>query len=82
MAPGTITIRGADKGLFLEFKAEAVRERKRVGDVFNALIREWLSRHKPTQRKLSLLDIKPFDFGPGTENLSQEVDEVLYGWKR
>jgi predicted CopG family antitoxin len=39
-------------------------------------------RGKDTLRKKDprkLLKIKPIDFGPGSENLSTEIDEVLYG---
>ena len=29
--------------------------------------------------KRSLLDLKPFDWGEGTENSSEEIDVILYG---
>lgn len=34
-------------------------------------------KNKKTQ-KLSLIDLKPKDWGRGTENLSEEIDKELY----
>jgi len=37
-------------------------------------------RRKEKQKpKYRFLNLKPVDFGPGNENLSERIDEVLYG---
>jgi hypothetical protein len=40
-------------------------------------MRVWLMRKRA--KKLKLLDLKPFDWGEGTERLSVEVDQIIYG---
>lgn len=30
----------------------------------------------------ALADAKPLNFRPGNEKLSEQVDEILYGWKK
>ena len=34
---------------------------------------------KKGKAKKSLLDLKPFDWGEGTENSSEEIGVILYG---
>ena len=72
-----ITIKNVQEHIFREFKAESVREGLKVGDSLTLAMRLWLekSRKKP---KLSLLDIKPRDWGKGTEKLSEEIDRSVY----
>jgi len=54
-----------------------------MGAAFSMALRHWLEcARKPAKKKISLLDIKPSDWGPGTEHLSRQVDEILYGWKK
>jgi hypothetical protein len=72
-----ITVRGVDEKIFKEFKAEAVREGKKIGEALNEAMRVWLMRKRA--KKLKLLDLKPFDWGEGTERLSVEVDQIIYG---
>lgn len=75
-----ITIRNIDSRLYREMKAEATREGINIGTAINSAIRMWLNR-KRTQAKpeRSFLELEPIDFGPGTENLSEEHDKYLYG---
>jgi hypothetical protein len=64
-----------DEALYAEVQIEAKRQRKVAGEVVNEALREWLKNHRT--RKPSLLDIKPWSFGSGTEHLSQEIDDIL-----
>ena len=59
------------------FKAEAIKRKINVGTALTLAIENWLSSLKKTKK--SLLDWKPTNYGSGTEKLSEEVDEVLYG---
>lgn len=34
---------------------------------------------KRKKEKKSLLDLKPFDWGEGTEKSSEEIDAIIYG---
>lgn len=73
-----ICVKSVDGEIFKEFRAEAVREGLNVGKALNFAMQEWLekSEKKP---KMSILDLKPWNWGKGTERLSEEADEVLYG---
>jgi len=73
------TIRGLDPNAYKELKARAALEDRPIGELVNDAIRVYLNRPEPGEKTLSLLDWKPVDFGPGTERLSEEIDDVLYG---
>lgn len=75
-----ITLRNMNKEVLQNFKAEAVREDKTFGEAAVEAFLMWLEHKKFFQKKkMRLSDSKPVDFGPGTENLSERLDEVLYG---
>jgi len=73
-----ITLRNVDERVFRRFKAVAVRRGLTVGKAVTQALAKWVSRQKAV-KKASIFDIKPVDFGKGTENLSREIDKVLYG---
>ncbi len=72
----TISVRNVDEELFKEFQIEAKRRNMITGEAMNEAIRSWM---RSKQKKPGMLAMKTWNFGAGTENLSQEVDEVLYG---
>jgi len=72
-----ITVKEVNKEVFNELKAEAIKRKINVGTALTLAIENWLSSLKKTKK--SLLDWKPTNYGSGTEKLSEEVDEVLYG---
>jgi hypothetical protein len=37
----------------------------------------WM-RQRPTKRRASLLNVKPFNWGEGTERTSTTIDKILY----
>ena len=71
------TIRNLDEQAYKELRARAVLEGRTVGEVINEAIRGYLAR--PTPGKRSLRDLNPIPFPPGNENLSSEIDAILYG---
>ncbi|HLC86468.1 MAG TPA: hypothetical protein VJG30_04240 [Candidatus Nanoarchaeia archaeon] len=77
MAKTQITVKEVEEKTFQELKAEAVRRKLTVGTALTLAIENWLSSLK--KPKESLLKWKPTNWGPGTERLSEQVDEVLYG---
>ena len=72
-----ITIKNIQDHVFREFKAESVREGLKVGDSLTLAMKLWLEKSKKKPR-MSLLDIKPRDWGKGTEKLSEEIDRIVY----
>ena len=72
-----ITIKNVQEQVFREFKAESIREGLKVGDSLTLAMGLWLEKSKK-KPKLSLLDLKPKDWGKGTERLSEEIDRIVY----
>lgn len=74
-----ITFRNVEEEPLRNFKAEAVRENKTFGEALAEALKLWLEHRWQMRKKMAkLTDIKPADFGIGTENLSKRIDEVLY----
>jgi len=75
-----ITIRDVDERVFREFKTEAVRDGSTLGNALTRAIELWLKHSNQRKKdKKSLSHLKSFDWGEGTEKVSIEVDETLYG---
>ena len=74
------TIRNLDDQAYKALRARAVLEGRTVGEVINEAIRGYLAR--PTPGKGSLRALKPKRFPPGNENLSSEIDQIVYGASR
>ena len=64
-----ITIKNVQEQVFREFKAESIREGLKVGDSLTLAMGLWLEKSKK-KPKLSLLDLKPKDWGKGTDRKS------------
>ena len=73
------TIRNLDAKLYRRLRARAVREGKTVGATLNEAMRAFLVASPRPAKSGSIFDLQPFDFGPGNERLSEQIDEVLYG---
>ncbi len=73
----TISVRNVDDALFKEFKIAAARRDKNVGQAMNEAMRGWLDQQEG--KTIPITRMRTFDFGKGTERLSQEIDETLYG---
>ena len=80
-----VAIRDVNPELFRKFKAEAVKEGMKMSTAISEAIKFWLDNrvsYKSTKKKKTLADFKPWDWGPGSENASQEIDKFLYGWEK
>ena len=71
------TTRNLDDQAYKALRARAVLEARTVGDVISEAIRGYLARPVPGKR--SFREAKPVLLPPGNENLSSEVDEIVYG---
>lgn len=72
-----VTIKEVDDRAFRELKAAAAKNKMTIGSALNLAIRSWLWTTQNTKGRLS--KIKSWDWGPGTERLSEQADKVLYG---
>ncbi|MFQ6129116.1 MAG: hypothetical protein ACE5QW_09480 [Thermoplasmata archaeon] len=72
------TIRGLDEETYRKTKAKAALLGLSVGQAVNDALRKWVaeSEERPTR---SILDMEPVPLGKGTERLSEEIDEIVYG---
>ena len=72
-----VSIKDVDEHIFREFKAESVREGLKIGKALTLAMQMMLekSEKKP---KMRFLDLKPRDWGKGTERVSEEIDSVVY----
>ncbi len=73
-----LSIRDVDEKVVKRFKVQATDKGLKMGDALTMAMQEWIDTNK-VKNKVSILDYKPTDWGPGTENASQEIDKTLYG---
>ena len=74
-----ITIRDVDKETFREFKGEAIRHGMSVGTAVTLAMQQFKDELGHKRKKFS--SWKPISWGKGTEHVSEEVDDILYGEK-
>jgi plasmid stability protein len=72
------TIRNLDEDAYRAVRARAVLQGRTVGDVINEALRLYLKRVSPGSKR-SLAELRPEPFPEGNENLSQDIDAILYG---
>lgn len=83
-----VGVRDVDKEVFKKFRAMSVEKRMKLGEALTKAMIYWLAkerekiRNKRLKGVYSLLEVKPFNWGPGTEKTSSEIDEILYGLKK
>jgi len=87
MAKTFISVRDVDEETFRKFRARAIAERKKIGDALTALMMRYLKEKEKRKdehwkKVRALADAKPLNFSPGNERLSEQVDEILYEWKK
>jgi plasmid stability protein len=76
------TIRNLDEQAYRAIRARAVIEGRPVGELITEAIRGYIARTAVRQASVSLRDLKPERFPDGNENLSSEIDVVVYGTRR
>ncbi len=74
-----VTVEGVDEAVFRHLEMRARMEEKDLGQLLTEAIEAYLRSPNWFPKIHSLADLEPEDFGPGTERLSEQVDEVLYG---
>lgn len=76
-----VMFKNVDEVILREFKAEAVREGKTFSQALVEALLTWLEHRQIAfpKKKAKLSNLKPIDFGPGSERGSVEVDKIVYG---
>lgn len=77
--PMDTTIRNLDERIYRKLKARAALAGMTVGEVVNEALRFYLARPDLSPRAGSVRDLVPEAFEPGTEQLSSEIDRIVYG---
>jgi hypothetical protein len=76
-------IRNLDPGKYRALKSRAAAEGRAIGEVINEAIGDYLSkpvaRIRAKRKRGWLSDLPQIDFGPGSEDWSERIDEILYG---
>jgi len=73
------TIRNLDETAYRKLKARAALSGRTIGDLVNEAIRSYLSRPELLPRRGSLADLIPERYPRGSEHLSEEIDDIVYG---
>ncbi len=71
-----ITVRDVDEETFKEFKSRAAISGDKLGNLLNFAMIKYMGDVR-TGKKFS--DLKPFSWGKGSEKISEQIDEILYG---
>ncbi len=79
-----IGIRDVDEKTFQQFKEISAAERAKLGQMITFAMRKIIEEKKRKKQNhwravATLANSKPLDFGPGSERLSEQIDEILYG---
>jgi plasmid stability protein len=73
------TLKNLDDQAFEAIRSRAATEGRAVEDLVNDALRLYLRRLAPRARMRSLAELQPERYPEGNENLSREIDEVVYG---
>ena len=73
------TIRNLDEQAYRRLKARAALSGKTIGQAVNEAIHAYLRRPAPAANGHDWRDLRPLDFPPGNERLSEEIDRIVYG---
>ena len=73
-----VTFRNVEDEVLREFKAEAVREGKTLGEALVEALLNWL-QSRQAKKAVKFTSLKPIDFGKNSEKSSNEIDEIVYG---
>ena len=76
------TVRNLDEQAYRALRARAALEGRTVGDLMTEAIRGYLVRAGDLQKRGTLRALKPEPFPEGNEQLSSEIDFIVYGLSR
>ena len=80
MTKVNMSFRGVEEETMRELKAEAAKEKKKLGDALSEAVEYWIHYRKLQKKKKGkFTDLKPISFGPGSKHSSTDIDKVVYG---
>ena len=75
-----VGIRDVNEETFRKFRSLAIERKMKIGEALNIAMKKMIiDKDNEKKKKLGIINMKPFDFGNGTENSSEEIDKILYG---
>lgn len=77
MGKSFIGVRDVDDKVYNQFRTVSVERKLKLGEALTQAMMEFIEKNKEKEVK-KFLQVKPFSWGEGTENLSEEVDSILY----
>jgi hypothetical protein len=76
------TVRNLDERAYRALRARAVLEGRTVGELISEAIRSYLGSGALKRGTASLRDLRPEAFPEGNEQLSSEIDAIVYGVRK
>lgn len=76
------TVRNLDERAYRALRARAVLEGRTVGELISEAIRSYLGGGALKRGTASLRDLRPELFPEGNEQLSSEIDAIVYGARK
>ena len=76
------TVRNLDEKAYRALRARAVLEGRTVGELISEAIRGYLGRRAVKRGTASLRALRPEAYPEGNEQLSSEIDTIVYGAQR
>jgi len=74
-----VGIRNVDEETFRKFRILAIERKMKIGEALNLAMKKMIAnKNKEGKKEKGIINIKPLDFGKGTENSSEEIDKILY----
>lgn len=74
-----VGIRNVDEETFRKFRSLAIERKMNIGEALNLAMKKMIAnKNKEEKKETGIINIKPMDFGKGTENSSGEIDKILY----
>lgn len=73
------TIRNLDDDAYRALKAFAASQGLTVGDALNKIIRAYVRGPNAWPKTGRITDLPSFDWGPGSEHVTDEIDSIVYG---
>jgi hypothetical protein len=75
-----VGIRDVDEETFRKFRSLAIERKMKIGEALSLAMKKMMNdKNKEGKKKIGIINIKPLDFGKGTENSSEEIDKIIYG---
>lgn len=72
------TIRNIAEDAYQLLRTWAAHRGIGIGEALSQIILDHVQIPSIRQRRVSFWDVKPWDWGPGNERVSEEVDQIVY----